>query len=141
MRLRCRGPCGRHRDKRWRDGERSLAETLAKQGLQFGAMKAAKAEVRQRAAVVRKILPADRAANSKESFGQWRGDPREFSDRGQKRQTQPQILPHITVFGQNDPLAPVTGVSETVVRAAAIHPDLTVGRVMVGQRKVWSIVT
>src|SRR6201999_3550078 len=35
-----------------------------------------------------------------------------------------------------DALAPVTGIGEAVMRAAAIHPDLPLCRVMIRQRKM-----
>ncbi len=64
------------------------------------------------------------------------GTPARRGDGDQQRQPKPQILTHIAVLGQHDPLTPVAGIGQPVVRATAIHPDLALLGVVVGQRKM-----
>src|SRR3954454_13634411 len=45
------------------------------------------------------------------------------------------------MLGQHDPLAPVAGIGQPVMRAAAIHPDLAFPRVMMGERKMWCAIS
>ena len=71
-----------------------------------------------------KILAADRAADREKRLRQRRRDAGEFGDRHQERQPEPQILAHVAMLRQHEPLAPVAGIGEAVMRAAAIHPDL-----------------
>ena len=82
------------------------------------------------------ILAADRAADREKGLCQRRRDAGEFRDRDQQRQAEPQILAHVAVLGQHDPLAPVAGIGQAIVRAAAIHPDLAFAGVMMRQRKM-----
>ena len=90
----------------------------------------------QRAAALREILAADRAADRQKRLRQRRRDAGQFGDRDQERQPKPQILAHVAMLGQHDPLAPVAGIGQPVVRAAAIHPDLAFLGVMMRQRKM-----
>ena len=82
------------------------------------------------------ILAADRAADGEKSFRQRRRNAGQFGHRNQKRQTEAQILPHVAVLGQHDPLAPVAGIGQPIMRAAAIHPLLAFAGVMMRQRKM-----
>src|SRR5262249_37856358 len=102
----------------------------------FGAMQAAKAEARQCATSRSKILLANRAANGEKGSRERRGGTGELCDRYQKRQSEVQVLAHVAVPGQHQSLAPVAGIGETVVRAAAIHPDLTLPCVVMRQREM-----
>ncbi len=90
----------------------------------------------QRAAACHEILAADRAADGQKGSCQRRRDPGQFRHRNQQRQAEAQILPHVAMFRQHDPLAPVAGIGQAVVRAAAIHPLLAFAGVMMRQRKV-----
>jgi len=67
-------------------------------------------------------------------------NPGQFRHRHQKRQTVAQILAHIAVLRQHDPLAPIAGICQAIVRAAAVHPLLAVAGVMMRQRKMWTAV-
>ena len=49
---------------------------------------------------------------------------RQVAHRHEERQPDANILQHVAVLGQHDALAPVAGVGELVVRAAAVHPLL-----------------
>ena len=47
-----------------------------------------------------------------------------------------QILAHVAMLGQHDLLAPVAGIGQAVVRAAAVHPLLAFAGVVMRQRKM-----
>src|SRR6202140_1774908 len=131
----CRDPCGRRRDRRsW--GEWSLAKALAQQGLQLLAVEVAEPETCEGASLFHEILAADRPSDSQKSFRQRRCNAGQLSSRDQKRQAKAQIFPHIAMLCEHDPLAPVAGVGQAIVRGAAIHPLLAFGCVMVRQRKM-----
>src|SRR6266571_8303906 len=133
----CRDPCGRRRDRRSLRG-RSSAKALAQQGLQLLAVEIAETETFEGASLIHEILAADRRADRQKSFRQRRYNPGQLSNRNQKRQAKVQILPHVAMLCEHNPLAPVTGFSETIVRAVSIHPLLALGCVMMRQRKVWT---
>ena len=86
--------------------------------------------------LAREVLAADGRADGEEGARQRRRHARQLADRSQERQADAHILAHVAVLGQHDPLAPVAGLGELVVRAAAVHPLLAVLRVVVGERKV-----
>src|ERR1700730_19232965 len=96
----------------------------------------AETEICQRTPALHKILAADGTTDGEKRECQGRRNPRQFSDRNQKRKAEAQILPHIAVLGQYQPLAPVAGIGEAIVRAAAIHPWLALARVVMSQREV-----
>src|SRR5882757_5440502 len=95
---RCRDPCGRRRDRRWRGEQRSCVKSLAQQGLQFVAIEVAETETIERAAAIREILAADRAAEGEKGKCQRRCDSSQFSDRNQKCQAEAQIFSHVAMF-------------------------------------------
>src|SRR3981189_47399 len=70
------------------------------------------------------ILAADRAADGRKGACERRRHARTLADREQKRQADAGIFQHVTMGRQHDALAPVAGISEAVVRAAAVHPLL-----------------
>ena len=90
----------------------------------------------QGASAPHEVLAADRAADGEKGLRQRRCNSGQLSDRNQKRQAEPQIFPHIAMLRQYDPLAPVAGIGQAIVRAAAIHPLLALGCVMMRQRKM-----
>ena len=61
------------------------------------------------------ILAADGAANRKERSRQRHGDAGQLGDRYQEGEAKPEILAHVAVFDQNQLLAPIAGISETVM--------------------------
>ena len=74
------------------------AKSFAQQRLQLVAVEIAETEARQRASALHKILAADRAADGEKRFRQRRRDAGQFGDRNQKRQAEPQILPHVAML-------------------------------------------
>ncbi len=82
------------------------------------------------------VLAADRAADGEKSPRQRRCNAGQVRHRDQQRQAETQILAHVAMLGENDPLAPVAGIGQAVMRAAAIHPLLAFAGVMMRQRKM-----
>src|SRR6185312_3609214 len=129
-------PCGRRRDRRsWGELWSSL-KAFAQQGLQLIAVEAAETEAFERAPVFHEILAADRATDGEKRFRQRRRNAGKFSHRNHERQAEAQILAHVAMFSQHDSLAPVAGIGQAIVRAAAIHPLLALARIMMRQRKM-----
>src|SRR5262249_20638521 len=95
-----------------------------------------KAEACERSTAVRKILTADGAADREKRTCERRRHLGEVGHGSEERETEPQVLAHVAVLRQHDLLAPIAGIGETVMRAAAIHPDFTFLGVVVGKRKV-----
>src|SRR5436190_727621 len=110
-----RVPCARRRGRRWLPSWQSLGEEV----LQLILVEAAKPERCERTAARRKILAADRAADRQKRARERRRHGGQVADRDEKRQPDAYILQHVAMLRQHDMLAPVTALSQLVVRAAA----------------------
>ena len=115
---------------------RALTRILSrKQLLQRRAVEAAEAQRGKRASGLHEILAADRAADGEKGPRQRRRHAGELGDRDQEGQADARILQHVAVLRQHDVLAPVAGIGQPVVRAAAVHPLLALLGVVVGERE------
>src|SRR5689334_13194198 len=110
MPLRCRGPCVRRRDKRSGGKLPSWFKSVAQQLLQTSATKMAKTKAGKCSAAGQKVLAADGAADAEKGSRERRCNAGHFCHGNQERKAKAQILPHVAVFSQYQPLPPVAGV-------------------------------
>ena len=118
-------------------GSRALMRSPARSSsCSARAVEVAETQGGKRAAGLHEILAADRRADGEERPRQRRRDAGERRDRDEEGQPDARILQHVAMLREHDVLAPVAGIGQPVVRAAAVHPFLAFAGVVVGERKV-----
>src|SRR5262245_65855966 len=91
----------------------------------------AEAEARKRTPPPPEVLATDGRTDGEERRRERGCHPGKLAGRSQKREAESDILPHVTVIGEYDFLAPVAGLGRILVRATAIHTLLSLSCVMI----------